>query len=322
MERRFAMHSILIEEFVNTKAGEPYRLFPFGKIVKNGHVRTITPEFAATIKLPHFKPAIKLGSHEDATPAGGHIIGLEVRADGLYAIPEFNDKGAQALHEGAYRYHSPEIIWEGGLEDPQGGVISAPLIVGDALLHAPHLGEATAMYSVEEIKQQEQSMDNMTIPASLWDKFIAPLLERKPEVKTETVEIVKEPEDYGALKSEVEQYRAEAARMKAEAERKERITKFTAELTEAKVDPTLADLLADLDPEKADAVLRQFKALSARADLPAEKGTPSDGSTGDPKAEFNAVVLSLMKSDNITNYNAAFELAKQKNADLFKLAFK
>lgn len=316
------MNSILFQEFVNTKAGEPYRLFPFGKIVKGGAVREITPEFAATIKLPHFKPAIKLGSHEDATPAGGHIIGLEVRADGLYAVPEFNDKGAQALQDGAYRYHSPEIIWEGGLEDPQGGVISAPLIVGDALLHTPHLGEATAMYSVDEI-QQEQIMDNVSIPTSLWDKYIAPLLERKPEVVKETVEVFKEPEDYGTLKTEVEQYRAETARMKAEAEHKERVQKFTTELSETKADPTLAELLAGLNPEAAEAVMKQFRALSAQINestLTGEVGTPGEGNIEDPKAAFNAAVLAIVKEKKI-KYTDAFESAKLSHAEMFKAAF-
>jgi hypothetical protein len=294
------MNSIVFQEFVNTKAGEPYRLFPFGKIVKGGKVREITPEYAATIKLPHFKPAIKLGSHEDATPAGGHIIGLEVRADGLYAVPEFNDKGAAALHDGAYRYHSPEIIWEGGLEDPQGGVINAPLIVGDALLHTPHLGEATAMYS------------------------IAPILEKKQEVKVETVEKIVEPEDYTAVKTELEQYRAETARMKAEAEHKERVSKFNADLAETKADPTLAELLAGLPAESAEAVMKQFRALSEQikeSNLTGEQGTPAEASIEDPKAAFNAAVLNIVKDKKIS-YTEAFESAKLSHADLFKSAFK
>lgn len=316
------MNSILFDEFVNVKAGEAYRLFPFGKIVKNGKVREITPEFAATIKLPHFKPAIKLGSHEDATPAGGHILALEVRADGLYAVPEFNDKGAQALTDGAYRYHSPEIIWEGGLESPTGGVISAPLIVGDALLHSPHLGEAAALYSVEVIESnKEQSMnENISIPASFWDKFVAPLFDKKPE----TVEVVKEvvPEDYTATKQELEQYKAQIETQKAEAARQARVEKFTAELGETKADPALADLLSDLPDEKAELVMKQFRALSEQigASLEQEQGSPADGVVEDPKAAFNAAVLSISKEKGI-NYNAAFEQAKGTHADLFALAF-
>ena len=78
------------DKFVAVSPGEPYRLFPFGPIFKGGQRRDITPEFASKFKLPHFKPPIKLGSHDETTPAGGHIVGLEVRADGLYALTEMN----------------------------------------------------------------------------------------------------------------------------------------------------------------------------------------------------------------------------------------
>ncbi len=317
------MKTILFDEFVNVKAGEAYRLFPFGKIIKGGKVREITPEFAATIKLPHFKPAIKLGSHEDATPAGGHIIALEVRADGLYAVPEFNDKGTQALADGAFRYHSPEIIWEGGLEHPQGGVMNAPLIVGDALLHSPHLGESAALYSVEEITQENQSMnENMNIPVSFWDKFIAPLL-NKP---AETVEVVKEviPEDYEATKSELAQYKAEIDKQTAATARASLVEKYGAEIKATKADPTVAELLADVPAETAEAVLKQFKALSEQikeSDVIGEKGTSADGAISeDPKAAFNAAVLAVSKEKGI-NYNAAFEHVKGTQPEVFRAAF-
>src|SRR5512146_469153 len=94
----------LIDQYVSTRPGEPYRLLPFGRIVKNGTARDITRELAGKFRLPHFKPPIKLGSHEETTPAGGHIIGLQVRDDGLYAVPEMTDKGAKSLDEGDYKY--------------------------------------------------------------------------------------------------------------------------------------------------------------------------------------------------------------------------
>lgn len=316
-------HSVLFDEFVNVKAGEPYRLFPFGKIVKNGKVREITPEFAATIKLPHFKPAIKLGSHEDATPAAGHIIALEVRADGLYAVPEFNDKGTQAIADGAFRYHSPEIIWEGGLEDPDGGVMNAPLIMGDALLHTPHLGESAALYEIEEISQ-ENIMDNVTIPATFWEKYVAPLLERKPE--KEIVEKVVEPEDYATTKQERDDLKAQIEKQQANDARKVRVEKFDTDLKATKADPTLAELLADVPAETAEAVMKQFRALSAQVDSGAargEQGTSEDGSTAnnDPQAAFNARVLAVSTEKNIL-YQAAFEHVKNTEKELFNAAFK
>lgn len=316
--------TILFEEFVNTKPGEPYRLFPFGKIVKGGKVREITPEFAATIKLPHFKPAIKLGSHDDATPAGGHIVSLEVRADGLYAVPEYNDKGTQALTDGAYRYHSPEIIWEGGLEDPGGGVMNAPLIMGDALLHTPHLGESAALYEVDEITQENTMNEEIKFPKSFWETYVAPLL-AKP---AEKIEVVKEviPEDYETTKTELAQYKAQVEKQQAEAARKTRIEKYEADLKSAKSDPTLADVLADLSDEKAEVVMKQLRALSAQAESGAaqgEQGTSEDGggSGTDPQLAFNARVLAVSKEKNIL-YQAAFEHVKNTEPDLFKSAFK
>lgn len=315
------MNSILFDEFVNVKAGEAYRLFPFGKIVKNGKVREITPEFAATIKLPHFKPAIKLGSHEDVTPAGGHIVALEVRADGLYAIPEFNDKGAQAISDGAYKYHSPEIIWEGGLENPSGGVISAPLIMGDALLHAPHLGEAAALYSVEVIEphKENNSMENVTVPASLWEKFTAFIDSRLNPPEPEKVVEPVIPDEYKTAVVERDELKARIEKQEAEAARASRLEKYTVEVKATKANTDMAELLADLPEEKAEAIMKEFRALSEQitVSIESEVGSPADGGNiEDPKAAFNAVVLGIVKEKGI-NYNAAMEQAKQTHADLF-----
>lgn len=315
--------SLLVEDFVSLQVGEPFRLFGFGTIYKNGQARNITPEFARTIQLPHFRPPIKLSSHEDNAPAGGFITALEIHEDGIYALPEWNEQGLKAIQEGAFRYNSPEILWNGGLENPTtGSVMNAPTIVGTALLHTPHLGEAAALYSVEtiEISQENKNMsENFNIPVSFWDKFIAPLL-TKPAEKVEVVKVV-EPDDYTAVKAQVEQYKAEAERMRADAERKARVEKFDAELKETKADPTLSDLLADLTPEKAEVFMKQLKALSSQIDeskLTTEQGTTAAGATSDdPQAAFNAAVLALAAEKKI-NYIAAFEQAKTTHADLFK----
>jgi hypothetical protein len=312
----------LIDNYVSTKTGQAYRLFPFGKIHKNGKVRNITPETASQFKLPHFKPAIKLGSHDDPTPAGGFIVGLEVREDGLYAVPEWNEKGEIALQDGAYRYHSPEVIWDdGAIENPTDGtMINGPLILGDALLHMPHLGEATALYSIEPTTTEEKPMsENVTIPQNMWDKFIAPLFAREPEVQT--VEVVKEPEDYAATKIERDELKAKIEAQEAAGARKARVEKFTAELGETKADPALSDLLADLPDEKAEAIMRQFKALSEQINetaLTGEAGVEGKGevTTDDPKLDFNRVVVNLAEEKSI-NYNAAFEQVKSAQPDLF-----
>ena len=316
------MTAYFIDNYVSTKTGEAFRLLPSGEIVKNGKTREITRESAADFKLPHFRPAIKLGSHEDTTPAGGHIIGLEVRDDGLYAIPEWNEAGQEAMNNGAFRYQSPEIIWQdGALENPKdGSMINGPLILGDALLHTPHLGEDTAFYSIEIQKGEQPMSENITVPTSLWDKFIAPLL-----VKQEVQEVIKEviPEDYEATKVERDEYKSKLEAQAQAVTRKARVEKFEAELKETKADYTLAELLADLPDEKAELITRQFKALSEQikeSSLTEEKGKDGGGVDGDPKAEFNAAVLNIVKEKAIP-YVSAFEIAKTTHAELFKSAF-
>ena len=308
----------LIDNYVNVKTGEPYRLLPFGKIVKNGNVREITPDYAAKFKLPHFKPPVKLGSHEDATPAGGHIVALEVREDGLYAIPEWNEKGESSMKDGAYRYHSPEVLWdESGIEDPKtGDVIRGPLILGDALLHTPHLGEGTAFYT---ITTGDTTMEeNITMPKSFFDKFIAPLFDRKPE--TQVVE--KTPEDYEATKQERDNFKAQLEKLESDKTRLASVEKYGAALKEVKVNFELSEILADLPEEKAAAIMKEFKALSAQIDeskLTSESGKEGN-EVSDPKAAFNAAVLQIVNEKKL-NYNAAFEQVKGENPDLFKAAF-
>jgi hypothetical protein len=314
----------LLDNYLATKTGQAYRLFPFGVIFKNGKRREITPEYAAHFKLPHFRPAVKLGSHEDATPAGGHIVGLEVRDDGLYAIPEWNEKGETAMLDGAYRYHSPEVLWDdGAIENPADGtMINGPLILGDALLHMPHLGEATALYSITPT-EVDQMNENVTIPQGLWDKFIAPLFAKEPE----TVEVIKEviPDEYKAAVVERDELKAKIQEAEQAAERRARVEKFDADLKETKADPTLAELLADVPAETAEAVMKQFKALSAQIDdsnLTGETGSdaPAAALGDDPKGAFNAAVTALAKEKSLY-YHVAFEQVKKEQADLFKAAF-
>lgn len=310
-------NTYLFDKFVNTTAGQPFRLFPFGKVVKNGNIRSITPEYARLFKLPHFKPAIKLGSHEDATPAGGHIVGLEVREDGLYAIPEWNDNGNKALTDGAYRYQSPEVIWDdGGLEDPiSGDYIMGPLIMGDALLHTPHLGEAAALYSVETIDKEKIMENEKTL--NIFEQFIeklTALVERKPE----TVQVEVAPEDYEVTKQERDQYAAKLQEIEKAETRRVKVEKFAADLKETKADTALAELLADVPQDTAEAIMKQFRALSEQVkenELTGEAGSEG-GAVEDPKAAFNALVLKYSAEKSIT-YNKAFEIVKIEQPDLF-----
>lgn len=334
----------LIDRFVATRPGQPYRLFPFGKIVKNGRTRTITAGYARTFKLPNFKPPIKLGSHEDTTAAGGHILRLEVLADGLYAYPELTDKGNKAVEEGDYRYHSPEVIWEdSGLEDSETGeIIAGPMIVGDALLHTPHLGEATALYSIEPCKVEGgvEIMDNETVqvPKSLWDKFMATLWPTKTEPVTPAPEPTPAPVAL-ASSPEVEQYKARVAELEAKVKERDdfeaklkaieaetaykaRVDKFQIELKPTKYNAAedVAKLLADLPDDKAVKVLEMLKALSAQIDesaLTSERGITGMGAqvAGNPALALDAAIQAKMAEKKLS-YIEAFHAVSAEQEQL------
>ena len=160
--------------------------------------------------------------------------------------------------------------------------------------------------------------ENITMPKSLWDKFVAPLFEHKSEIQV----VEKLPEDYETAKKERDEYASKLAQIEAEKNRAARVEKFSAALKETKVNFELSELLADLPDEKAEAIMKEFKALSAQIDeskLTQEQGTEGEAET-DPKAAFNAAVLAMSAEKKI-NYNAAFEQMKAAQPDLFKAAF-
>lgn len=314
----------LIDNYVSTKPGDAYRLFPFGRIVKNGKAREITPEYAARFRLPHFKPPMKLGSHNETTPAGGHIIALEVRSDGLYAIPELTDGGAKALSDGAYRYHSPEVIWDGGsLEDPTTGqAINGPLIVGDALLHTPHLGEATALYSIEPITLGGETMSEETVqvPKSMWDKFTAWFSKRVDE---EQPALVAEPtvqtDNFAAIQAERDEFKAKLDKMEAEASHKTRVEAFGAKLSETLVKDG-AEMLASMTDEQSAWVLKNFSALSAQVKAN-DRLTEEIGSTSSAPSGASAIQSAIegVMSDRKIGYPEAFMAVTRERPELFKV---
>ena len=319
-----------ITEYLAVAPGEPFRLLPFGTLVKNGRRRDITPEVARAFRLPHFRPAIKLGSHADTTPAGGHIVGLEVRDDGLYAVPEFNDEGAAALARGAYRYHSPEIVWDGGMEDPRTGAMQqGPLIVGDALLHTPHLGEAAALYAAEVSKgAMSMSNDTVTVPVSWLDRLLGRVPDEPPAPtpgpQPVALSAAPQADELSAVLAERNDLAAKIATMEAERTRAARVQHFDAELdgTPLADDAELPAVLADLPEATAAELLRKFKALAAQIQLSAltgDVGSEGQAVTGDPTAALDAAIRAEM-TKNKTDYSAALTALMAAQPELFSAA--
>jgi hypothetical protein len=312
------------DEFkVSAKAGEPYLWMQYGPIWKDGKLHNVTPEYAQQFKLPPFKPPVKLGSHADDAPAGGHILKHELREDGIWVYPEYVPNGEKAVTEGHYKYHSPEVVWSGFMEDSHTGQkIEGPFIWGDALLHTPHLGESTALYSA---KEQDMS-ETVTVPVSWLDKFMggwkkdAPLEQAaSPIIPTPAPAV--DVEKYNALQAEADKYKAEVENMKALAARSERVSKFSAEVAKTKAVPAgLPELLADLPDEKAELVLTQFRALSAQIEeskLTRNIGASGTETSASASDALHAVVTSTMAELKLNSYNDALEVVKTKTPELF-----
>ena len=330
--------SLFTQKFISLSPGEPYRLLPFGHIGRPGLDKQITPEFAKLFKLPHFKPPIKLGSHNDETPAGGHIIGLEVREDGLYAIPELNESGTSSLDRGEYRYHSPEIIWEDeGIFDAGGDFIQGPLILGDAFLHTPHLGEAAALYGAqvyrinEDLDHEEDILDEKKSDLTLVEKILGGKLEEKvTELEAEKLSLSEQVTELTAakvsLESDVEKLTAERNEavskleaIEAEKVQAEKEAAVREALGEVELDDETVTLLSEMDEEKRDKFIVKFKALHEQAavgDIEKELGSEGGG-IDDPVQAFHLAVTNKIKEAGV-GYMQALEIVSEEKPDLFK----
>lgn len=332
----------LIEQLATTRPGEPIRLFPYGTITRNGKTVHVTPELARRFKLPHFKPPIKGGSHKDEAPAYGFITSLEPREDGLYAHTEFTEQGAQAWERGDYRYHSPEVVWEGvwGEDATNGEKLEGPLILGLALLHTPALGEAAALYSVQPVTEEIETMSNeqtYTVPAGLWERFTA-WFDRQVANEPEAPEpppaqpsppAAQEPAAPDALTAalkqrdeQIQQLSAQVDAMKAAQEHAARVAAFAAQLAKTPLagNAEFHAHLAGLTDEQAAPIVEQITALSAQIDEGALlKSVGSSGKGGGKLDAFEAAVQQAMTERKLTRADAYSALMREQ-PELFREA--
>lgn len=312
----------VVDRYLTLTPGEPIRLLPIGKLVKNGNARELTKEFLAKFKLPGWFPAIKLGSHEDETPAGGHITDLEVREDGLWGIPELNDEGRKALEEGRYRYFSPEILWSGYIENSEtGDKIEGPVLMGLALLHNPHLAQRASLYHVEAIDEgviqmAETNQDMVSVGAlERLKEFFAPAQPPAPEpqeVQTpEPVEVQTFAAEYQEAQAQVDQLTAQIAEMQQAQARNERIATYSADLGNY-AGEELVGILADMPEEQADVVMQAFRALAAQADaITEEVGASGTQTPGTVQERVNAAIDAYMADHKVDRQTAAAAVAKE-----------
>lgn len=264
--------------------------------------------------------------------------------DGLWVTPEMTEKGQKAQADGDYKYHSPEIIWEdGGIEDATAGkFIMGPLIVGDALLHVPALGEATAMYTSQTLGETMTTETNVTVPQSLLDRLLAllpgsapspaPVTPASPPPTDEVTDALKAKVLAGvgfeALKQERDAFAAKLQAVEAKEAHTALVSQITGELQKAdKFGATYvelatatqaAEMLAGMNDEQRNWVMRNFAAFTAQIDaskIRGELGTRAEGD--ESKASVDAVVRAKMAEVKV-DYAAAFELVKAEKPDLFK----
>lgn len=311
------------DDFAAIRAGEPFRLFKYGTIYKSGKKHTISKE--NPFNLPHFQPPIKMGSHREDTPSGGNIVGLEYRDDGVYAVPQLNEEGTDVWNKKAYKYHSPEVIWENGyIEDPDTGEqIKGPLIVGVALTHTPHLGEQTALYSysVEGNDNMSELTEVVEKNTTVIEKFMSlferqPEPENEPEVQVDEFEAVQAERD--DLKAQVQAYEAEKAQaelfsaIKAEFDTDE----FGDAFKGISEEDGAIEMLASMTEEQRAWSLKTYKALSAQKDALTEElgeDNPLPAST----EAFDAAVKAYAKEHEVS-YADAYVIVSQESAELFQ----
>lgn len=313
----------LADVFVATRPGTPYLWLPIGPLKKGDKDRTVTAELAAKFKLPHFQPPIKLGSHEETTPAGGHIVGFEVRADGIWVTPSLVPNGEKALADGAYKYHSPEIIWEDGrIQDPVSGkMIEGPFIMGDAFLHTPHLGERAALYSA--LTKENNMTETMTVPTSWFERLFTKPEPTQPDKNGTEVDI-------DALKvkaTKADELQTELDTLKANATKTAQLTALTTELSDVKkygalfggeAAKTYAEHFSAVPEAVREPILQKFRAMSAQLDEAKLAGW-HPGKTGEEGAGqanatelFDAAVKTIAKEKNISYAQATIVAIKEK----------
>ena len=147
-------------------------------------------------------------------------------------------------------------------------------------------------------------------------KFTAFIDSRIHKAEPEKIEVV--PEDYEATKKQAEEYKARLDAIEKEAQFTARVVKFETDIKATDANPELAKALAGLPDDTAEAIMREFRALSERikvSNIVEEKGTEG-AAVEDPKAAFNALVLKYSAEKGVP-YNRAFEIVKAENKELF-----
>ncbi len=140
--------------------GQPFRIMPMGEFQRGERkiaiVKTDLEQMAANYATgkPRWKIPIYAGHPTDKQPdppSVGYVQKLEVRDDGLYAYPEYNDDGKVMIDKGQYRYNSPGVLWSknGSTYADEQGKQHDNIVDHIALTNRPFFGQNTALFSAD-----------------------------------------------------------------------------------------------------------------------------------------------------------------------------
>lgn len=257
-------------------AGKPFRIFPIKKAKRGDREIDVTRERLAQMKenyesdRPRWKIPIYAGHPTDTNPDPpklGNAASLELRDDGLYAVPEYTDEGKRSVSGGEYQYSSPGVLWSingSFYTDDQGNEFDN-VIDHIALTNRPYWGKDTMVFSsdpevLEKNAEAGEIMERLTILEDRFQKLDEKVSEPNVEnvTRSNTMSDIT-PEAFAELQKTVEVLTAA---------QKEKEEKFAAELEAAnKQAEKLSEDNKSLSEKFANSEkARKMEALMVRAD--------------------------------------------------------
>jgi phage I-like protein len=322
-------------QFVEQYASQDgwFRIFPVGTFSRLGRTVELTREKLANMVrnfkngLPGFRVPIKR-THDDTTGKFGDVVDLELRADGLYARPEWLPSGEQMLVEGSFQYLSPEVLWGPTDYDGQDGVTD--LLMGIAVLNDPFFPEAALYCASDDAGEDYQGKEDDTVnEKQLKNAFTAWIQDlfgpqnqggRGPQSEAFQAMAARAEE----AEREAAALRAQAAQAEAERRHQARVERFGAAL-EVERYAALAgvpELLAAVeDDELAGQLAEQFRALAAQireSELFGEIGQPTPHDLpDDPVGRYMALAASYAAEHDV-DITEAYAAVDALHPDLYE----
>jgi phage I-like protein len=323
-------------QFVERYASQDgwFRIFPIGTFSRLGRTVELTREKLANMVrnfkngLPGFRVPIKR-THDDATGKFGDVVDLELRADGLYARPEWLPSGEQMLAEGSFQYLSPEVLWGPTDYDDQQGITN--LLMGIAALNDPFFPEAALYCASDDTEKDYQGKEGDTVNEkqlkNAFSAWLQDLFGQRDGTGGEAFEAMAARAE--EAEREAAALRAQAAQAEAEQRRQARIERFGAALEVERYAAltNVPELLAAVEDDGlAGRLAEQFRALAAQireSELFGEIGEPTPHDLpDDPVGRYMALAASYAAAHgvDITEAYAAVDALHPDLYEAYRLA--